>query len=216
MKIFPALSTEMMTFSGFVTRSWFFSCGRSTLIDVVTTGIVIRKMMRSTSITSTSGVVLMVETTWSSWSGEAGPTLIAMPAPSARLVGEEHRVDIAAERSDAFQRRLVAADEPVVSEHCGHRDRKADGRHDERFADGSRVLVDRRLARHADLHQRVVDAPDRAEESHERRRRSDGGEECEAVLQSARHVIGRALDRHRDPAVEVDLAEETVVLLGGL
>ncbi len=64
-------------FSGFVSRISLRSFGSVTGIDVVTTGIVMRKMISSTSITSTSGVVLMVETTWSS-SPEAGPTLMAM------------------------------------------------------------------------------------------------------------------------------------------
>ena len=53
----------------------------------------------------------------------------------------------------------------------------------------------------ADRGQRVVDAPDRAEQADERRGRADGGEEREAVLQAALHVVDRALDRHRDPVV---------------
>ena len=64
-------------FSGLVSRISLRSFGSWTGIDVVTTGIVIRKMISSTSITSTSGVVLMVETTSSS-SPAAGPTLIAI------------------------------------------------------------------------------------------------------------------------------------------
>jgi hypothetical protein len=44
---------------------------------VVTTGIVIRKMISRTSITSTSGVVLIAETISSSSPSE-GPTLIDM------------------------------------------------------------------------------------------------------------------------------------------
>src|SRR3954469_14277590 len=71
----PAGSTEMMMFSGLVSRTSTRSLGSCTGIEVVTTGIVIRKMISSTSITSTSGVVLMVEMTSSS---DAGPTAIAM------------------------------------------------------------------------------------------------------------------------------------------
>ena len=59
-KMWPALSTEMIRFSGSVSRTTLVSLGKSTLMDVVTTGMVIRKMISSTSITSTSGVVLMV------------------------------------------------------------------------------------------------------------------------------------------------------------
>ncbi len=58
-KILPFTSTEMITVSGVVSRTKFFSLGKSTLIDVVTTGIVIKKMIKSTNITSTKGVVLI-------------------------------------------------------------------------------------------------------------------------------------------------------------
>src|SRR5438270_8467810 len=67
----------MMMFSGLVSRISTRSLGSCTGIDVVTTGIVIRKMISSTNITSTRGVVLMAEMTSSS---DAGPTAIAMVA----------------------------------------------------------------------------------------------------------------------------------------
>src|SRR3569833_1904144 len=67
----------MITFSGFVSRISTRSLGSVTGIDVVTTGMVIRKMISSTSITSTRGVVLIADMTSSS-SPEAGPTAIAM------------------------------------------------------------------------------------------------------------------------------------------
>ena len=49
----------MITVSGLVSRTKFFSLGKSTLMDVVTTGMVIKKMIKSTNITSTKGVVLI-------------------------------------------------------------------------------------------------------------------------------------------------------------
>ena len=49
-------------------------------IDCVTTGIVIRKMISSTSITSTSGVVLMDEFMGCSASSSGAPTVMAMAA----------------------------------------------------------------------------------------------------------------------------------------
>ena len=52
----------MMMFSGLVWVGWFTSCGSATGIVCVTTGMVIRKMISSTSMTSTSGVVLIVAT----------------------------------------------------------------------------------------------------------------------------------------------------------
>ena len=59
---------------------------------------------------------------------------------------------------------LVAPDRPVVAEHHGHGDRQADGGHDQRLTDRACNLVDRGLARDANRGQRVVDAPDSAEE----------------------------------------------------
>src|SRR6185436_13628666 len=130
----PEPSTESVMFSGLVSRTSFCSFGSVTGIDVVTTGIVIRKMIRSTSMTSTSGVVLIVETTSSS---SPSPTFIAMAsAPGGVRLrrGEQHRVQVGAERAHALHRGLVAADQPVVAEHRGHRDGEADRGHDQRFA----------------------------------------------------------------------------------
>src|SRR3954463_9316633 len=145
----PFWSTDRMMFSGLVSRISLRSFGSVTGIDVVTTGMVIRKMISSTSITSTSGVVLIVETTWSSSPGP-GPTLIAMASSprGSRHVGrrvrhrggrlrarQQHGVQVGAEAAHLVHGRLVAADEPVVAEDRRHRDGKTDGRHDERFAD---------------------------------------------------------------------------------
>ena len=91
-------------------------------------------------------------------------------------------------------------------------DREADGGHDECLTDRAGHLVDAGLARHTDGDERVVDAPHRAEEADERRGRADGGEKREAVLRAALDVFDRALDRHRDPGVQVDLAEQAGVL----
>src|SRR5512138_3807121 len=129
-----AWSTDSTMFSGFVSRISLRSFGSSTGIDVTTTGMVIRKMISSTSMTSTSGVVLIVEIASSS---SAGPTLIAM---ASRLRGnlrgrEEHRVQLAAERAHLLHHRLVAPDEPVVSEHRRHGDGQAERGHDQRFPD---------------------------------------------------------------------------------
>src|SRR5471032_1661819 len=133
-----------------------------------------RKMMSSTSITSTSGVVLMAAITSCSPSATSWPTVIAMALSrggrggralrDAAAAHEDH-VQVGAERAQLLVGDLVAAHEPVVAEHRRHRDREAEGRHDERFAHGTRDLVDRGLSREADGGQRVVDAPHRAEEA---------------------------------------------------
>src|SRR5512143_1200529 len=190
-------STDSTMFSGFVSRISLRSFGSSTGIDVTTTGIVIRKMISSTSITSTNGVVLIVEIASSS-SPDAGPTLIAM---ASRLgggpgSGEQHRVQLAAERAHLLHHRLVATHQPVVAQHRRHRDGQAERGHDQRFADGTRHLVDRGLPGYADGGQRVVDAPHGAKQSDERSRRAHRCEEREAVLRAALHVVDRALDRH--------------------
>src|SRR6476646_3234170 len=148
-------STEITMFSGFVSRISLRSFGNSTGTVIRTTGTVIRKMLNSTSMTSTSGVVFIVEIACSSSSAE--PTFIAMVALSEawdRRSGrrrrlprrQQHGVQIGTEAADAVHRSLVAADEPVVAKHRRYCNGKTDRRHDQRFADGTRDLVDRRLA----------------------------------------------------------------------
>ena len=125
-------------------------------------------------------------------------------------------MEVGAEAAHRLHRHLVAAHEPVVAEHRRHGDRQADRRHDQRFADRAGDLVDRRLAGDADRGQRVVDAPDRAEQADERRRRADGGEEGKAVLKPALDVVDAALHAHRHPRVVVDvLGERAFVVLAG-
>src|SRR6478736_6673645 len=107
-------STERTIFSGLVSRISLRSFGNSTGIDVVTTGMVIRKMISSTSITSTSGVVLMVEMV-SSTSPPGEPTFIAMASdPGGRLRGggEQHGVQVHAEAAHHVHRRLVPTHQP--------------------------------------------------------------------------------------------------------
>src|SRR5687768_18238717 len=120
-------------FSGFVSRTSTVSFGSVTGIDGATTGTVIRKMISSTSITSTSGVVLIAETTSSS-SSSAAPTVIAMALCLRGGVRQQHRVEVRAEAAHLLHRGLVAANQPVVPKHRRHRDREADRRHDQRFA----------------------------------------------------------------------------------
>src|SRR6516164_7684708 len=56
----PSLSTAIVMFSGLVCVGMLTAFGSCTGTVLVITGMVIRKMMSSTSITSTSGVVLML------------------------------------------------------------------------------------------------------------------------------------------------------------
>src|ERR1039457_479798 len=184
-KMSPSLLTEIVMFSGLVCRAMFVSFGSVTGTVCVTTGMVMRKMMSRTSITSTSGVVLIVETTSSSSLLE--PMFMAMSGSGSdgsacrgvHARAHEDAVQVGAEAAHHFHRHLVAADQPVVAEHRRHSHEQAEGRHDQRLADRAGHLVDRRLAGNADGGQRVVDAPDRSEKADERRGRSDRGEEGE-------------------------------------
>src|SRR5665213_3164074 len=153
------MSTEIVMFSGLVARTSLRSFGNCTGTELRTTGTVIRKMIKSTIITSTSGVVLMVEIGSSSSPDE--PTFIDMVLRPRRCLRcrQQHRMQVGGEAAHALHRGLVAANQPVVAEHCGHRDREADGRHDQRLAHWPGHLVDRRLPGDADRRQRVIDAP---------------------------------------------------------
>src|ERR1041385_2107582 len=108
--------------------------------------MVMRKMISKTSITSTSGVVLICEFRSSS---SACPTCIAMSGHLVRhgvAAAEERHLQPAAEAAALFHPPGVPAQEPVVAEPRGHRDREAERRHDERLAHGAGNLVDRRLS----------------------------------------------------------------------
>src|SRR3954468_21623553 len=194
----------MTMFSGLVCVGRLRSFGRSSAMFWTTTGMVMRKMISSTSITSTSGVVLICEFRSSS---SACPTCIAM---SGHLVGrmsaaEERHLHAAAEAPHMLHGHAVAACEPVVAEHRRRRHRKTECRHDERLADGAGYLVDRRLSGDADGGERVIDAPNRAEEADEGCGRAYGGEKREAGLQAVVDYVDRPVERHREPGVEVDL-----------
>src|SRR6202000_2559255 len=73
----PFLSTATVMFSGFVCVGMFTALGKSTFTVLLITGIVIRKMMSNTNMTSTRGVVLMLAITPGS-SPDPDPTLIAI------------------------------------------------------------------------------------------------------------------------------------------
>src|SRR6267142_2293432 len=189
--------------------NWLFqnmlpSRGRSTGMFCTTTAMVIRKMMSSTSITSTSGVVLICEFRSSS---SAWPTCIAMSERLVRSVAaaEQRHLHRAAEAAHLLHGDAVAAHQPVVAEDRGNRDGEAQRGHDERFAHRSCDLVDRRLPGDADRRERMVDAPDRAEQADERRGGADRGEERQPGLQAVVDHVDRAIERHREPAVQVDL-----------
>src|SRR6185312_14401226 len=75
-KTVPFESTEMVMFSGLVCVGMLTAFGISTAAIFLITGTVIRKMISSTSMMSTSGVVLISEI--AEPSSSSLPTLIAM------------------------------------------------------------------------------------------------------------------------------------------
>ena len=112
---------------------------------------------------------------------------------------------------------LVAAEQEVVAEHRGHRDREADGRHDQGLTDRARDLVDRGLAGHADRDERVVDAPHRAEQADERRGRTGGRQERQLRGQRAADARDGAREHVVDPLVQRNLLRQAfVMVLGGV
>src|SRR5579863_105801 len=186
----PSRSIAMVMFSGLVCVGILTALGRSTFTVLVITGIVIRKMMSNTSITSTSGVVLMVaimppllasptfiDMVSYSLQRARGPVRLAgalhprggRPAQSSaerrgrglgrgrtRATGAGATLDldaayqvgmqVAGEVAQCILQHLVAAEQPVVAPHRGHRHEQAERRHDERLADRAGYLVDARLA----------------------------------------------------------------------
>src|SRR5215469_12341986 len=87
----PSLSTAMVMFSGLVWVGMLTAFGSCTGTVLVITGMVIRKMMSSTSITSTNGVVLMLAIAPPS---SPLPTLIAMLDPHDEAATHHRKVPV--------------------------------------------------------------------------------------------------------------------------
>src|SRR5580658_10609417 len=162
----------MVMFSGLVCVGMLTAFGSCTGTVLVITGIVIRKMISSTSMTSTNGVVLMVAIALCS--PEAGPTLIDIAGYSGLLAERRglgrcrtgptghsragvdahatHQIgmQIAREVPHHVLQHLGAAEQQVVAPYRWHRDEQTERRHDERRAHGAGHLVDARLAGKAD------------------------------------------------------------------
>src|ERR1700727_742849 len=154
----PCLSMAIVMFSGLVCVGRLVAFGRSSCTCWMMTRIVMMKMIRSTNITSTRGVTLMSDIA----SASSPAKLIAMGAYLAsgrtRRVGDgcwplihaqahlgardQVGMQLMGKVADHFLHALIATQQNVVTQHRGHRDGKADGGHDQRFADGSRDLVD--------------------------------------------------------------------------
>src|SRR5881394_287198 len=93
-----------------------------------------------------------------------------------RYAGTAHeiRMEVRREVAQVLADALVTTQQPVVAHDRRNGDEQANGRHDQRFADGACHLVDGRLTADADADERLEDADDGAEQADERSRRTDG------------------------------------------
>jgi hypothetical protein len=107
--------------------------------------------------------------------------------------GRQHHEHVVREAVQFGQHVAGRAREEVERQCRRNGSRQTDGGHDQRLADRAGHLVQRALARHADRQQRVVDAPDGAEQADEGRARRNGGQEGLAVFHAAAVAFDRAL-----------------------
>src|SRR5690349_17481064 len=208
-------------FSGFVIVTIFVATGSWIGTDLITTGMVIKKMINSTSMVSTSGVVLMVELISSPSSPPLGKLIDMSVVLSGlcalaglTLVGRQQiGLQIAGEGLELLADHLVAANEVVVAKHRRNRDRQAESGHDQSLTNGSRDLVDRGLTGDADGSKRVQDAPHGSEQTDEGSRRTNRGKEGDAATKPGVFLFHRAIKRELHP---IRLAEHPALACHGL
>jgi hypothetical protein len=99
----------------------------------------------------------------------------------------------------------VSQRERVVTEDRRNCNEEAEGCHDQRLANWACERVDRRLSGRTDRQQRVIDAPNGAEQTDERCSTADRGEDCGAALHFRDRVVHRVLQTAGDPVRYVHL-----------
>src|SRR5437899_1663684 len=139
----PSLLTAMTMFSGLVWVGWFLSLGSSTDTLWITTGIVMRKMISNTSITSTSGVVLMSATRSSSASGLATVMLMIRSPRACDRRGDEAERAVLVEPGDTLLHGVLVPEflvgflgilqHPSLLEHLDDADVPGADRHDHEY-----------------------------------------------------------------------------------
>src|SRR5580765_8356295 len=182
----------------------FVAFGRVTVMPCCNRGATSIMMMRSTSMTSTSGVTLISDLT----PPFAPPRSIAIgQSPIESRAYNSSLRGLPDEEVDQLRRGVVhfdvevfdAAGEVVVEPHRRNRDDEPERGLDERFRNADRHGADAGRPAGADALERVDDADDGAEQSDERGRRSDGCERRHALLQvrggERRGALNGAADR---------------------
>ena len=104
---------------------------------------------------------------------------------------------------------LVAAHQCVVAQHRRDGHSQAQSGHDQSLTNGAGHLVDAGLTGRANLHQRVVNAPDRAKQAHKRRGRPDRGQHRQARLQVRRGLVDGPLQAAGDPVAHIELLRQS-------
>src|SRR3990167_10281155 len=136
--------TDRLTVSGLISLGALSARGRSIFTEWVSTGTVMMKMISSTSMTSTSGVML-ISLMASSLSSRPLPNAISVASLLGHDLGDLHqRLLVAGQRRagdeigmqlmrktvELAQHNLVVAGERVVAQHGGNRHRQTERCHD--------------------------------------------------------------------------------------
>src|SRR3990172_2480018 len=182
-------STVMISRSSSLRSAFALACGRFTSTPCVSMGAVTMKMMRRTSITSTSGVTLISAMTLRS-PARPEELIIAMASPLVDLALEEvdefggEAVDPGVDRPDAGQEVVVGDD--------GRNGRGQPRRGgDERLGDAGGHGGQRGVSRGRDPGEGVHDPPNGAEQADERRGAAGGGEKGKEILHAPHLLVGR-------------------------
>src|SRR6187551_346917 len=174
---------------------------------LVSAGMVMTKATSSTSMTSTSGVMLISLRT--SLSSEVDTAMASAPVADddglqavhflRAPLGAQHGVlreiqEVIGEIIEICGDGFHAAHEEVEGQHRGNRHGDADARGHERLTDRPCHDVDGRIAEAADVLHRRHDSPHRAEEADERRGAADARKHSKAAFERAafaQHLLAK-------------------------
>src|SRR5690606_24234419 len=176
----PSPVTAKATVSGLMSLIALLAWGKSTFTEWVSTGTVIIKIISSTNITSTRGVMLISLITSLS-SSSPPPKAISVTlfvgfaivepgdgrglAAGGRRTGNKVGVQLMCKTVELAEYALVAAIERVVTQHGGNGHGQTKGSHDQCLAHRACDFIDTGRAGYTDAHQRVINPPHGAEQA---------------------------------------------------